>query len=163
MKAGDLKNMTVVSLNDGTRLGRIEDVLFDTTSLNLAALAVNTPNGRTILPMNAVRSVGADAITVESGAATQAPAPPTTAGTVYRSLKDLSGIKLVNAEGSYLGDIKEIEIDPATRALTGLDVQRGGVLGLGATSYAVPASAIRSIGPDLVTADYSPPSHEHDH
>jgi sporulation protein YlmC with PRC-barrel domain len=156
MKAGDLRNMAVVSLNDGTRLGRIEDVLFDTSSLNVAALAVTTANGRTILPIAAVRSVGTDAIMVESNAAAQVPTGSTTAGAVQRSLKDLSGIKVVNAEGSYLGDVKEIEIDPTTRALTGLEVQRGGVLGLGATTHAVPASAIRSIGPDLVTAEFSP-------
>ncbi len=155
MKAGDLKGMAVVSLNDGIRLGRIEDLLFDTSSLQLAGLAVTTANGRTILPMAAIRSVGSDAVTIESGVATQGPGSSPT-GAAQRSLKDLSGIKVVNADGTYLGELKEIEIDPVTRVLTELDVQRGGVLGLGATSLAVPASAIRSIGPDLVTADFSP-------
>jgi sporulation protein YlmC with PRC-barrel domain len=154
MKTSDLKNMAVVSLGDGTRVGRIEDVLFDTGALHVAALVVTTAGGRSIVPVAAVRSIGSDAVTVESGAAVQASAP-SSSNNLLRSLKDLSGTKVVNAEGTYLGEVQEIEIDPTSRALTGLDVRRGGVLGLGGTSVTVPAAAIRSIGPDLITAEVS--------
>ena len=37
--------------------------------------------------------------------------------------------------------------------LTGLVLHKGGVLGIGGSSLDVPVSAIRSIGPELVTVD----------
>ena len=65
MKASALKGKAVVSMVDGVQIGRVEEVLFDTTALRVAALVLTTTGGRSTLPFAAVRSLGADAITVE--------------------------------------------------------------------------------------------------
>jgi sporulation protein YlmC with PRC-barrel domain len=57
---------------DGVQIGRVEDVLFDTAALRVAALVLTTTGGRSVLPFAAIRSLGADALTVESATATQA-------------------------------------------------------------------------------------------
>jgi sporulation protein YlmC with PRC-barrel domain len=160
MKAGALKDMTVVSMADGVQIGRVEDVLFDTAALQVGALVLKTTGGRSLLPFASVHRLGADAVTVESAKAAQAEVAPTGAGNVLRSLGDLTGLKVVSGEGTYLGDVRDVEIDQATGALTELQVHRGGVLGLGGTGVTVPAAAIRGIGPDMVTADLPAPPGE---
>jgi sporulation protein YlmC with PRC-barrel domain len=158
MKASALKGKAVVSMADGVQIGRIEDVLFDTVALRVAALALATTGGRSILPFSSVRSLGADAVTVESVTAIQADQGG--AGNLLRGLGDLMGLKIVNGEGAYLGDVREVVIEQASGALTEFEAHSGGVLGLGGTSVTVPTVAIRGIGPDLVTVDMPAPSGE---
>jgi len=44
---------------------------------------------------------------------------------------DLIGLKAVNREGAYLGEVREVTIEHATRALTELEANSGGHAGLG--------------------------------
>jgi sporulation protein YlmC with PRC-barrel domain len=158
MKASALKGKAVVSMVDGVRIGRIEEVLFDTAGLKVAALILTTTGGRSILPFAAVRSLGADAVTVESATATQPAAAQGDAGNLLRALGDLTGLKVVNGEGAYLGDIRDVTIDQASGALTEIEAHSGGMLGMGGTAVTVLASAIRGIGPEIVTVDMPAPS-----
>jgi sporulation protein YlmC with PRC-barrel domain len=152
MKASALKDMPVVSMADGTQVGKVADVLLDAASLHVVALLLSAHSGQMLLPFEAIRSIGTDAITIDSAAATQGltgrPAPEGTYG-----LSDVNGLSAVNGEGTVLGAVKELEIEPAGGRLIELVVHRGGVLGLGGTSTSVPASAIRGIGAKLVTVD----------
>jgi sporulation protein YlmC with PRC-barrel domain len=158
MKASALKGKAVVSMVDGIQIGRVEDVLFDTAALKVAALVLTTTGGRSILPFTAVRTLGADAVTVESATATQPAATQGDANNLLRALGDLTGLKVVNGEGAYLGDIRDITIDQASGALTEFEAHSGGMLGMGGTAVTVLASAIRGIGPELVTVDMPAPS-----
>jgi sporulation protein YlmC with PRC-barrel domain len=153
MKASALKNMAVVSMTDGVQIGRVEEVLFDTAELRVAALMLTTTGGRSVLPFASVHRIGADAVTVESAMAAQAAGSQDGAGNVLRGLQDLLGLKVVSGEGTSLGDVRDVTIDPAGGALTELEAHRSGMLGLGGSSVVVPASAIRGIGPALVTVD----------
>src|ERR1700694_3404582 len=160
MKASALKGKAVVSMADGVQIGRVEDVLFDTAALRVPALVLTTTGGRSVLPFSAVRSLGADAVTVESASATQATADQGGAGNVLRALGDLTGLKVVNGAGAYLGDVRGVMIEQASGALTELEAHSGGMLGLGGTGVTVPAAAIRGIGPELITVDMPVPSSE---
>src|ERR1051326_5222599 len=139
MKASQLKNKAVVSMADGVQIGRVEDVLFDTAAL---------------------RSLGADAVTVESATPTQAAADQAGAGNLLRSFNDLISLKAFNGEGAYLGEVRDVTVEQATGALTELEAHSGGVRGLGGTGVTIPASAIRGIGPELVTVDMPAPTGE---
>ena len=152
MKASALKSMAVISMADGVEIGRVDDVLFDTTNLRVAALALATSGGQSVLPFSSVHRIGEDAVTVEAASAAQ-PAPTMTQGIALRHLSDLIGLKIVNGEGTYLGDVREVLIDEAVGGITQLEGHRGGMLGMGGTSVLVPAADIRGIGPDLVTAN----------
>jgi sporulation protein YlmC with PRC-barrel domain len=158
MKASALKNKAVVSMADGVQIGQVADVLFDTAALRVAALVLTTTGGRSVLPFAAVRSLGADAVTVESATATQAAVDQAGIGNLLRSLGDLIGLKVVNGEGAYLGDVRDVTIEQASGALTELEAHSGGMLGLGGSGVTIPASAIRGIGPELVTVDMPAPS-----
>lgn len=160
MKASALKNKAVVSMAEGVQIGRVDDVLFDTSALRVAALVLTTTGGRSVLPFAAVRSLGADAVTVESATATQAAADQGGVANLLRALGDLMGLKVVNGEGVYLGDVRDVTIEQASGALTELEAHSGGMLGLGGTGVTILASVIRGIGPELVTVDMPAPSGE---
>ena len=163
MKASALKGKAVISMADGVQIGRVEDVLFDTAALRVAALVLTTTGGRSTMPFAAIRSLGTDAVTVESATATQAVADQADAGNLLRGLGDLMGLKVVNGAGAYLGDVREVVIEQANGMLSELEAHSGGLLGLGGTSVTVPSAAIRGIGPDLVTVDMPAPSGEEPH
>jgi uncharacterized protein YrrD len=153
MKASKLKGMPVVSMAGGTQVGSISDVLFDIADMRVSALVLSAAkSGESILPFGSIRSIGSDAVTVESAAETQGTRGQTELDTVH-SLGDLMRLSAVNGEGTLLGKIKELEIDEQDGRLTGLEVHRGGVFGLGGKGYTVSPSAIRNIGPKLVTVD----------
>ena len=152
MKASTLKDMPVVSMTDGTRIGTIQEVLFATTPLGVNSLVLSGQGGKATLPFSDIRSIGNDAVTIDNREAThafQAPGAPEN----LRSLRDLTRLKVVNAEGTYLGDVQEIEIDQRTGQVGEFIAHRGGMLGLGGTTIHVPASAVRGIGPKLLTVD----------
>jgi sporulation protein YlmC with PRC-barrel domain len=159
MKASALKNMPVVSIADGAKVGNVTDVLFDTASLRVAALVLSAETGQSVLPFGSIKSVGSDAVTVESSEATRGAAGQSTLNSM-RGLSDLTKLPVVNGEGVHLGGVKELEIDQADGRLLEIVAHRGGVLGLGGTSTTVAASAIQSIGPNLVTVDMPAPSEE---
>jgi sporulation protein YlmC with PRC-barrel domain len=152
MKASALKGMAVISMADGVQIGRVEDVVFDTTNLRVAALVLATSGGQSSLPFTSVHRIGTDAVTVETASAAQraAPTPP---GNALRHLSDMIGLKIVDGEGTYLGDVREVLIDQEVGGIIELEGHRGGMLGVGGTTVRVLASDIRGIGPDLLTAN----------
>ena len=152
MKASALKDMPVVSMADGTRVGTVQDVLFATNPLGVSSLVLSGQGGKAALPYSDVRSIGNDAVTIDNREATHAFQAPGAAENL-RSLHELTRLKVVNAEGSYLGDVQEIEIDRQTGQAGEVIAHRGGMLGLGGTTVHVPATAIRGIGPKLLTVD----------
>lgn len=152
MKAHVLKDMPVVSMVDGTKVGNVQELLFDTAKFRLAALLLTASGGRSFLPFEAVRSFGNDVITVENSAVTQG-VEGNAALAGYRNLKDLTSLRVINGEGTWLGDVRDIEVDPKDGSVQQLNSHRGGLLGLGGTTVSVPTSAIRGIGPKVVTVD----------
>lgn len=152
MKAQAIKDMPVVSMADGTKIGNVQDLLFDTSTWRLAALLLTAGGGKSLLPFDAVRSFGDDVITVENVAATQGTEGNAAAGN-WRGLKDLTGLRVINGEGSWLGDVRDIELAAKGGAVERISVRKGGLLGLGGANTSVPAAAIRGIGPKVITVD----------
>jgi len=149
-----LKNMPVVSMADGAKVGTVQDVLFDTAQYRVAALVLASAGGQILLPFNAIKSIGNDAVTVDSLAATQGVGTSLTRDGL-RGLNDMTSLKVVNSDGSLLGDVKDIEIERADGKLTEVAVRKGGVFGMGGTVLTMPVASIRSIGPKLMTVDVS--------
>jgi sporulation protein YlmC with PRC-barrel domain len=157
MQLSALKNMAVVSLADGTKVGAVQDVLVDTTALRVVTLVLDGRSGASRLPFAAISRIGADAVIVEHAALTQgATGQPGT--TQVRSLQDLTSLKVVNGDGVFLGEVQEVEFGETDGQVRELVARRGGMLGLGATETRVPVAAIRGIGPQIVTVDMAAPS-----
>jgi sporulation protein YlmC with PRC-barrel domain len=152
MDAHTLKGMAIVSLAEGTKLGYVEQPLLDLTARTVAALQVRGESGTFIVRFDELAYVGADAITVESSAATHT---PSTGGAAdgLRDLDEVEKLKVMDHTGTFLGTLRHVEIDPATGAITLLAAHTGGMLGMGGTTTPIDARAIVSVGPELVTVN----------
>ena len=154
MKISALQGMPVLSLLDGAKVGNVKEILFDTANLRVTGLLLSGSSGQSVLPFEKIRSIGADAVTIESTAATEGMAGQT----AMRDLREVMGLPVANSEGTHLGDVKDIEIAPGDGRLVEIAVHKGGVLGFGGTNLSVPVGSIRSIGAKLVTVDMPPPT-----
>ncbi len=56
-----LKDMAVVSLADGTKVGAVKDVFFDTRHQRIVAFTLASEDGEFLLAFDAVRNIGPDA------------------------------------------------------------------------------------------------------
>jgi uncharacterized protein YrrD len=149
MHVNDLTGMAVVALDEADRLGTISNVLFRTEPLRVAGLRIeDRDQSSMVLPFDAVRSVGDDAVTVERRDLASEETRAQTTGLI--DLGDLHALKIVDEEGTFLGTVDRIDIDDDGRVV-GIDAQRGGVMGVGGTSTQIDLDAIRRIGPELLT------------
>ena len=150
MNASDIKNMTIVSLQEGTKLGRVDQPLFDLAARQLGALQVKGEGGTFILPFAEIQHIGTDAITVASSQVTQTPS----SGGATDALLDLHALKrlkIVDQAGTLLGTISDVDVDPISGEVTKLIAHKGGLLGLGGTSTPIASTSIVMVGEELLT------------
>ncbi len=152
MDAHTLKGMAIVSIQEGTRLGYVEQPLLDLTARRVAALQVRSESGTFIVRFDEVQSVGADAITVASSAATHIPSTGGGADEL-RDLDEVGTLKVVDHAGRFLGTVSHVEIDPANGEITRLEAHKGGMLGMGGTTTPIDTRAIVSVGSELLTVN----------
>lgn len=149
MKSNEISGKSVVSISEGAKLGRIDDVLVDTEEMRIAALHITRHGEEALIPFEQVSSVSGDVVTVpSSSAAHRASAQQETADLAH--LKDVSKLKVVDEAGTFLGVVRSIELDPRSGALTELQTQKGGLLGLGGESYTIPVAEVTSVGDELI-------------
>jgi sporulation protein YlmC with PRC-barrel domain len=155
MKASALKGIPVLAIRDGLRVGVVEDVLVDTAARTLGALALGAAGQRRVVAFAAVKGVGTDAITIES--AQDAPeAAPDLPLAQLPALSALAKLEVIDTSGTRQGTLADLEIDPADGRILEVLVHRGGVLGMGGSTQAVPVSAVRSLGPQVVMVEPPP-------
>ena len=150
MRSAELKGLSVVSITEGTRLGRVDDLALDTAEWRVVALHCSDQGRRFIVPFHHVRNIGKDAITVESSQVTQIEGQGAQAPNTLR-LDDFLKLKAVDESGTLVGTVSQLDIDAISGQLVSLDVHKGGVLGLGGTTTTVAAEQIRAVGPEIVT------------
>lgn len=150
MNGATLKGIAIVSIAEGSRLGRVDDLLIDTAQRQVVALHASEQGKRFIVPFQFVRNVGKDAVTVESSQVTQVDGQENHGANVVL-LGDFLKLKVVDESGTFIGTVSQIDIDTANGQLLGLEAHRGGVLGLGGTTTTIAADQIRAIGQELLT------------
>ena len=149
MKAEAIKGMAVVSITDGAKLGRVDDLVFDTERRRVAALRISAEGQQAVIPMDKVQSIGSDAITVPSNEVTQWGSSQHRFAGLPR-LDDLGKLKVVDEAGTLLGTVHEVDFDPQTGAITEVQVRKGGVLGIGGTTHRIAADDIASVGNEVM-------------
>jgi sporulation protein YlmC with PRC-barrel domain len=150
MDADSLNGMAVVSIAEATRLGTITDVVFDAQPLRVAALQAAGKDTAFVIPFDQVRTVGPDAVMVESSQVTQIASGGGALGQLT-GLADLRKLKVVDEAGTLLGTVQAVEFDPLTGHVVRLQARKGGVLGVGADTTAIDAASIRSVGSEVLT------------
>jgi uncharacterized protein YrrD len=152
MDTHTLKGMAIVSVQESTKLGSVAQPLLDMTARRVVALKVTGEHGMFIVPFDRIASIGTDAITVDSSAATQTPSTGGAAEGLI-DLHDLGKLKVVDSEGTLLGRVGHVEFDPASGGITRLEAHKGGMLGMGGVTTPIDARAIVQVGPTLLTVN----------
>ncbi len=119
MKASDLKGRAVVTLNDATKVGHIDDVLFDAAYRRVLGFRVKKGTfGRAeALPRASVSAVGRDAVTAAGPDALNAEDRFAELAEAA-ALSQARGTKVVTEGGDFLGTIAEVDVDDEARAVT---------------------------------------------
>jgi len=150
MDAKTIKGLAIVSITEGAKLGRVEEVVFDPQAMRVAAVLVGGDGQTFAIPFEKLTSIGADAIMVDSSQVTQALSQGDTLSGLP-SLRHLTGLKVVDEAGTLVGAVAGIDIDGTTGRVLTLTIHKGGVMGIGQTTTALGVAAIRSIGAELIT------------
>ena len=148
MLAEELKDRPVVAINEGARLGEIQDVLLDESYLQLGALVISGGGlfgGRKqAIPYSAVHGIGPDAVMISGRDAVR----PVEDGGALAAMHRLGDLKqaVLSEGGVHLGRVAGVEFDPQNGAVTGLrfdpERQAGGD---GAVKNVVPRADIVSM------------------
>ena len=152
MNTEKLKGLAVVSQDEGAKLGQVATALFDPVNLDLRALQVEGEGQTFLVPFDRVAAFGADAVMVESSRVTQALAEGGALGQLV-NLGTLKQLKVVDATGTLLGTVRDVELDDASGRAVRLVVHRGGVLGLGGETTTIEITAVRGVGAAVITVD----------
>ncbi len=155
MKISDLIGKPVVSMADGEKVGVVKDLVIDPEKLHATAFLLGGAPGQGFLPLEAVKSVGADAITIESAHLIKWATGQLSTAT-GREACDLKNLTVVDGSGTALGKLLEIYIDLPSGRIVSLHVSGGGVFGIGGHSTDIPAANVRTIGASLITAEPPP-------
>lgn len=150
MKVDAFKQLPVLSIGTGAKLGYVDDLLFDTTApLRVAALRVKAEGQHIVVPWSVVGTIGPDAVMVPDDAA----AHTTSSESSLAALPDITAmrtLKVVDEGGTFIGRLKEMDVDPGSGAVTQVEAHTGGMLGLGGTTTTIGASDIHSIGDEVL-------------
>lgn len=150
MDARAFRGMAVVTVDGAERLGRVDDVLFETEPLRVAALALETDRGQEAVPLSAIHRVGDDAIMVESRQKALS-AEPRLAIDRMKDLQTLAKLKVVDDGGTFMGQVERVDVDPSTGAVNSMEVTRSNTFGLGGETTTVDIGQVQSVGDDLLT------------
>jgi sporulation protein YlmC with PRC-barrel domain len=159
MKLSELKGRAVVNLEDARKIGDVEDLMVEPETHHIVSVKVRTGmfHAAQIISVSDIKSVGADAITISTGAGTAnsaAMAQPATqqaekpqssgagssiAATTSMSSADsvdprplieitsLLGNKVVTDAGTMVGELSDVMVDWVDLTITGYEVRTGGL------------------------------------
>ena len=147
MKAKAIKNLAVVSIDDGVKLGYVDDVIVDSRRLRVAALHIKADGRRGLIPFDQIRTIGRDAVTVPHDV-TRWGDDPGAAG--MSGLDALHKLKVVDEGGTFLGTVQELEVAPEDGRVTELQIAKGGVLGIGGETHRLAADQVTSVGDEVL-------------
>lgn len=150
----EVLNMPLVTVQEGTRLGRITGAELDTAGGWVRYLRFRGegrgPGG--MLPWIAVQNVGTDAVTVTS---TSEVIPSLRQEDQDRLASHIGDRPVVTESGTELGRVVDYTFDVETGKVETYLVEAGGFLGrLSGRTYEFPHAAVRAFGKDaIVVAD----------
>jgi len=149
MKGDEFKRLAVVSIDDGARLGHVDDLRFDTNALKVAAICFEAEGQHSLVAFEDVRSIGNDAVTVQNRDVARSLSADAALATLP-GLEQMRQLKVVDERGDYLGKVADIDVDTATGKIVEIRTQEGGVLGIGARHATFTADDVRSVGDELI-------------
>jgi uncharacterized protein YrrD len=148
MDTNAIKGLAVVTIVGGEKLGQVEDVLLDEALHHVAGFQIESGGllhrQHLVVPFQAVRSIGADALMVADANALQ-PAPgKQPAG--QRAASQLDKLRVVTRSGEHAGNLTVAHFEPDTGAITSYELGTGMLH----KNTLIGAASVISIGQDIM-------------
>lgn len=150
MRIQELLGMPLVAVDRGIRLGSIQGVELDPNLGRLRYVRVKAEDHRpdAVVPWEALRSIGRDAVTVDSPLALQETIP---GADCDRMIAHFGDRPVVTESGTRIGHVTSYEFDPVTGAITTYHVSPGGLVNrLIGRDVEFTQDLVRSVGVDAV-------------
>jgi len=140
----ELRGRSIMDLSTATTVGVVDGVILDPPGGRVAGLTVaKSAAGRTILDWDSIRSVGPDAVTIDSSDAIRSPNGSYEEGSADGSYRP-EGRRVLTDEGDAAGTVDSLVLDVETGAFVGLVIDGATVPGsevIGVGDHAVVISA----------------------
>lgn len=146
----ELLGAPLVTVAEGIRLGTVKAVEFDDAEGQIRYLHVDGAESRAdgVVPWQAVRSVGADAITVASQGDMLEGIPNADRESCTA---DVRNRPVITESGTQLGTVTEYDVDETTGRIDRYHVATGGLLGrLTHREHTFSRGAVRAFGRDAI-------------
>ncbi|WP_018133499.1 PRC-barrel domain-containing protein [Effusibacillus pohliae] len=144
--------LPVIELRNGSRLGQVVDLLFQQDN-RLDALLVERDGlfaGQGVVPISDVKSIGEDAVTVESPECIRELAPQEGQRRLLCGKQALVGKELYTENGTVLGTVADVYIASQTDNIVGYEVSDGLLADLTAGRKWMPFSDTLQIGDQII-------------
>lgn len=152
-KGKSLIGLRVVGQSDGSELGNVWDLVFDHDSDEVLALVLSESHlfgliKTQVVPWNQVRSIGDDAVLVDSAASKIAAPDAPRINAVMERGTAFSGSRILSEDGQDLGTLADLHLDEATGRVVGYEVSGGFVSDTLRGKRFLPASSDLKLGAD---------------
>lgn len=154
----NVEGTSVIALDSGTKLGEVEELLFDLEQNQLVGILLEDAGLRhpaKAVPCANVRSIGPDAVMIDSESAVMDADAHDQMGRVLKQERKIEGKQLFTEDGKNLGKIVDIHFDERTGTIEGYTVS-GGIFADAYTGRSfIPAPKTMKVGKDvtIVPAD----------
>lgn len=152
MDANDLKGLPVITIEGGDKVGNVSAILFNTADYRIQAFLMGggfLSSPTELIEMANVQSIGSNAVMIQNRAAIQHHLS-NQEREQYPSLEDITSLPIVTKNGSVVGKVAAVEIDPQTGNITELLAAKPGLTGVFESRIHVPVNQLISIGRDAV-------------
>lgn len=146
----DLLGMSLITVQEGTRLGTLQGVEIDTAKGRVRYLCFDGAETRAdgVLPWSAVQAVGKDAITVDTVGSILEAVPVEERDQVTLLVGNRP---VMTVGGTRLGNITGYDLDETTGRIESYHVATGGFFGrLVNSERTFPHATVRTLGPDAI-------------
>ncbi len=153
MDVKSLKGIAVVSIEQGEKVGMVDNVLFDLENRRIIAFKLIKPglmrSGGIVLTMTDVENIGKDAVMIRNK-------------DKIRELKNerdlqnrpdlasLSSLRVVTQDGAYVGKVATVQFEPRNGVITDLEITGTGLIDRLRRNKSIEARELVSIGSDVV-------------
>lgn len=158
IKGKELLGRPVVAINTGERVDNVRDLVFDHQANEVLGLLVDEGGffrAARVVPFDAIRSIGEDAIMVDSSESVTSTREDGRLADVLDSKVSLTGMTLLTTDGQNLGKIADVFFDEHTGRVEGYEATGGIFSDLSSGRTYVPAPEHVQIGQDAAIVPIS--------
>ena len=147
----ELSGLAIIDVRDGKKLGTVGETVISPDHGRLLGFVIKSPGllhqDESSIEIEDVRSIGADAVTVEGDEIVhRIDAMPEPFQQARSGDRTLIGRKIVTQGGSLVGKVADLVISEDERRATGMILESG----MFESGDALPTDRIVSVGPDVV-------------